>query len=85
MRQFQFCGAADGDRGAQHTAGVLQHEVHHFRRYLLCCTDEVALVFAVFIIYHNDKLAFLEVGQSLFDSIQFECFHISLDLLILNS
>ena len=76
MGQLQLFGSADGDGSAEHAAGVLQHEVHHLWRYLLSGTYQVAFVFAVLVVNHNDELAFLEVGQCLFDSIQFQLFHI---------
>lgn len=59
-----------GDRGTEYTSCVLEHEV-----YLLCVDflggdDEVALVFAIFVIYNDDKLTFLEVLYCIFDAIE---------------
>lgn len=50
---------------------MLQHEIN-----LLCCNffsgnNKIALIFAVFIVYDNYKLASLEVLKSFFDCINF--------------
>ena len=64
--QFELVGAADGDGCAEHASGVFQHEVHLLGCYLLCCNDQVAFVLAVFVIDHDDKLAFSEVVHGFF-------------------
>ena len=48
-------------------------QCYHLGRYY-----QVALVFPVFIIHHNDKLSFLKVCHSIFYSAQFRYFHCSL-------
>ena len=63
MWQFQLLGPADGDGGTEHTTAFAQHEIHLLGCNHLCGGDEVAFVLAVFVIYHNDKLAFLKVLQ----------------------
>ena len=70
MRQFQLPGTAHGDGSTEYAASVAQHEVHLFGCYHLGRGDEVAFVLAVFVIYHNDKLALLEVLKSLLDGAQ---------------
>ena len=59
--QVELLTAADGDGCTEHATGVLQHEVHHLGGDLLGGTDEVALVLTVFVIDHNDELAFTEI------------------------
>ena len=50
---------------------MFQHEIHHFGRYLFGCCDEVAFVFAVFIVYNNHELTFFKVRYCLFYAIEF--------------
>src|SRR5574344_1826624 len=74
--QVEFDATADGDRCAEYATCVFQHEVHHFWSDFLCCTDEVALVLAVFIIYNDDEFAFAEVVNGFLYGIYFEFLHI---------
>ena len=76
MRQIQFLAPGNRDGGTQHPPGVLQHEVHLFGGYQLGGNDEIAFVFAVFVINHNDKIAGLEVFYGFFYRIQLNRFHI---------
>ena len=76
MGQVEFVAAADGDRGAEHTTGVLQHEVDHLGGDLLGSTDQVAFVLTVLVVDDNDELTGLEVYQCLFNCIDLNLFHI---------
>lgn len=76
MRQVEFLTSAQGDRGAEHTSCVLEHEVYLLCVDFLCGDDEVALVFAIFVIYNDDKLTFLEVLYCIFDAIEFDICHL---------
>ena len=55
-RQFQPL-ANVGQHGHAELAAAVHDEVHHFRRGLLGRTDEIALVFAVFGVDHDDHFA----------------------------
>ena len=65
MGQVELVAALDGDGGAEHASGVLQHEVHLLGGDLLGSDDEVALILTVLVIHHDHELAFAEVGHSL--------------------
>ena len=70
MGQFQFLASFNGDRCTEHTACIFQHEIHLLGSNLLGGDNQVALVFAVFVVDHNNKLAFLEVLDGLFYVVQ---------------
>ena len=74
--QVEFFAAGFCDWCAEQSARIFQHEIHHFSRNGLCSTYQVALVFAVFIVYNNDKLAFFEVFERFFDAVEFYISHI---------
>ena len=76
MGKIQLFGTADGQWSAEHATGLLQHKVDHLWCNLLSGTDKVAFILAVFIIYHDDEFAGLEVNECLFDSVEFQWFHI---------
>ena len=76
MRQVEFATAAQRDGCAEHSACVFQHEVHHFGRDFLGGADEVALVFAVFVIDHDDEFSLLKIYKGFFDGVQFDCVHV---------
>ena len=76
MLEFQLATTLDGYRRTKHAASVAQHIVHlfggnEFRRH-----NEVALVFAVFVVNNDDELSFFEVLNGFFDSGKFEIVHI---------
>ena len=53
----------------EHTTTLSKHEVHFFLGDFFGSNDEVTLVFAIFIIDHNYKIAFAELLHGFFDSI----------------
>ena len=74
--QSQLSAALVGNRGAEHAASVVQHEVHGFGRDQFGSHNQVALVLAVLIVHDNDKLSVFEVLYCLFDRGCLEGFHI---------
>ena len=82
MGQVEFCATTQGDGCAKHTSGVFEHEVHFFCRNHLCCDDQVAFIFAILIIHHDDEFALFEVANGFFDGIEFEIFHYPYTLLL---
>jgi hypothetical protein len=46
------------------------HKINDLWRYTLGCTDKIAFIFAVFVIYHNDYLARLDVADGLINGIE---------------
>ena len=83
MRQVEFLAAAQCDRCAQYASGVFQHEIHLFRRNLLCGDNQVAFILTVFVIHHDDKFALPEVVEGLFYGAKSKSCHIILNPLIL--
>ena len=73
--ELQLVAALLGQRGAEHTAAILEHEVHVFGRDFLGGDDEVALVLAVLVVHHNHKLAIPDVLDGFLYRVEFE-FHI---------
>ena len=70
-RKVKLIASAYRYRRTEHATSMLQHEIN-----LLCCNffsgnNKIALIFAVFIVYDNYKLASLEVLKSFFDCINF--------------
>ena len=55
--QVEFAGAVRCDGDAHETAGVSDHEIDHLGCCVLGGNDEVALVFAVLVIYNDDEFA----------------------------
>jgi hypothetical protein len=45
------------ERGADQSASMGGHKIDHLRRYTGCCREKITLVFAVFIVDHNDHFA----------------------------
>ena len=76
MRQIQLLTARNRDRGAKHATCVFQHEVDLLRRNFLSGDNQVALILAILVIYHNDKLSLAEIGYSLFNGVQCNLAHI---------
>ena len=69
MRQVEFVASTEGDRCAKYASCIFEHEVYLFCVYLFCSDDEVAFVFAIFVIYNNDKFTFLEILDCIFDAV----------------
>ena len=82
MGQIQLIASADGDRCAEYTAGMFEHEVYLVCINLLCCYDEVAFVLSVFVVYHDDEFSFFEVFYGFFYAIQSYVFHFLIDTLL---
>ena len=70
--QVEFFASADGDGSAEHSPCMFQHEVYFFGSDQFRRDDEVALVFAVFVIHNDDKFSFLEVFYSFIDAVQLD-------------
>jgi len=65
--QVQTVAVVGGHRDAQHAACFPQHEVDHFRGDELSGADEIAFIFAIFIVHEDDHLPRLESGDDLRD------------------
>ena len=59
-----------GERCAEHAAAFVEHEIDDFGRDLFGGDDEVAFVFAVFVVHDDHDLAVAEIFDGLFDAIQ---------------
>ena len=75
MGQIQFLAALDGDGCAEYAAGMFQHEVHLLGGNLFGGDNQVAFIFAVFVIHDNHEFSFLEVFYGFLYSVQSEIFH----------
>ena len=49
---------------------MLEHEVHFLGSNFFSGNNKVAFILAVFVIYDNHKLAVFEVGNGVFDAVQ---------------
>ena len=76
MGQIEFFTTRKSDRGAEHSSCVLEHEVHFLGCYFFGGNDEIAFVFAILIVNHDDEFPFFEVFYGSFDAAEFEVFHI---------
>ena len=76
MGQVQLLASAQGDGCTEHTAGILEHEVHLLRRDFLRRDDQVAFVLTVFVVNHDDELALLEVFHSFFNAAELKVSHV---------
>ena len=63
------------DGCAEYSPPVTHHKVYLFGGYGFGRSDEVAFVFAIFVIHYNHKLSFLKVYESLLNSVQFIAIH----------
>jgi hypothetical protein len=72
----ELAAALFGEREADQAAGVLGHEVDGFGRDVLGGDDDVAFVFAVFLVNQHDHFAGLDVGDDFLDRGQ--CAHAGL-------
>ena len=69
-RKVKLGATLERDRGAQHAARVLEHEVDVFGRDFLGGDDEVALVLAVLVVDHYHEFAVAEVLEGLLDAVK---------------
>ena len=83
MCQPQLLATAHGERRAEQSACVLQHEVHHVGGYFLSSTDQVAFIFAVFIVNYDDKLSIPEILDGFIDSAELIVYHNSFPLYLI--
>ena len=70
----QFGAPLLRQRGAEHAASLLEHEVHDFGRDFLRRDDEVAFVLAVFVVDDDHYPAVAEIFNNLFYTIQNRAF-----------
>jgi hypothetical protein len=64
---MQLVAALFGQREANQPTRVTGHEIDDFRRYLFRRTDQIALIFAVFVVHDNDHAPFANVSSSVGD------------------
>ena len=76
MLQFELAATLVGDGSAKHAAPAAQHEVHGLGGGEFGGHNKVALVFAVFIVNHDDEFAGFEIFYCLIDRGETELFHI---------
>ena len=67
----QFGAPLLRQRGAEHAASLLEHEVHDFGRDFLRRDDEIALVLTVLVVDDDYHLTLSEVIDDLLDAIQY--------------
>ena len=70
----QLFAAFHRDWHAEHATRVFEHEIHLFGRDFFCGHDEVAFVFAVFVVHHDYEFAFAEVLDCLLDAVKSDFF-----------
>ena len=70
----EFGAAVLRKRCAEYAAALLEHEIHDFGGYFLRRYDEVAFVFAVFVIDDDHYFAVAEIFDNLFHTIQNRAF-----------
>ena len=69
-REIQFAAARNRKRAAKHATPLVEHEVHLFGSNLFGGDNEIALIFTVFVINHDQELAVLEILNGLFNRIK---------------
>ena len=69
-REIQFAAARNRKRAAKHATPLVEHEVHLFGSNLFGGDNEIALIFTVFVINHDQELAVLEIFNGLFNRIK---------------
>ena len=72
--EAEFGAAVLRKRCAEYAAALLEHEIHDFGGYFLRRYDEVAFVFAVFVIDDDHYFAVAEIFDNLFHTIQNRAF-----------
>lgn len=65
--KFELCAAGLGHGDAERAAAVSEHEVYGFGCGEFGCADEIAFVFAVFVVAEDDQLTLAEVGEDVVD------------------
>ena len=65
---MEFVATLFGEREANQTAGVPGHEVDDFRSDLLGGADQIAFIFAIFVVNDDDHLAVADIGNGLVNS-----------------
>ena len=83
MLQFELAATLVGDGCAKHAAPATQHEIDGLGGGEFGGHDEVALVFAVFIVNHDDEFAGFEIFYCLIDRGETELFHIYIIMYVL--
>ena len=64
--QVEFFAARDGKGRAEHSTSVFEHEINLLGCYFFSSHNEVALVFAVFVVDHNHHFACFEISDCAF-------------------
>ena len=67
--ELQLAATLQGYRRTKHATRMLEHKVYLLRCYFFGGDNKVAFVFAVFVVDHNNKFSFTEIGNSLFYTI----------------
>jgi hypothetical protein len=70
LRNLQLVQPTARQRYANQAAGLAAHEVDRFRRYHLGRHHQIAFVFAILVIEHDDHSAGSNVGDRLVDPIE---------------
>ena len=66
--QIQFFCTRQCNRSTQHTAGMLEHEVHSFSGNFFCCNNQIAFIFTVLIVHNDNKLSLLKILEGVFNT-----------------
>jgi len=69
-RQVELVHSLASERDADHAARVLEHEVDRRRGDELRSADEISFVFAILVVGDDDELSCRDVGNGLFDCIE---------------
>ncbi len=70
LRQMQLVQALADHRNANQAARVLAHEIDRFGRHHLCGHYQVAFVFAILVVQHDDHLAGADVLDRVLDRVE---------------
>ena len=76
MNQIQLGAALLSQRATQHTATVVQHEVHLFGSDSFCCGNKIPFVLTILIIHYDDELTLTYIFDCLFYSIQHNIYNL---------
>ena len=72
MFKPQLVATLYGNRRTQHTTAITQHKIHMLGCHQFGSHNQVALVFAVLVIYYNNELSFFEILYSFLNRSKFE-------------
>ena len=61
---------------------MLEHEIDLFGCYFLGSYDEIAFIFTILIVCHNDEFPLTEIIQSFFYSVDFHMLFVALNAII---